>query len=172
VSGWAIVFFSGMLAAAVSDLWKRRVPNWMNLSIMFAGLGAQAMGHGTEGWSAALVQGLLGAGASLLLLLPLFHKRWIAGGDVKLMIAAGAWLNPTLAFWMILIGLAGGGFISLAIAATGGRELRGEVAMNLQNAYWTRGMTQVPRRANVQMVPMAVALAAAAVGVFAARGGL
>jgi Flp pilus assembly protein protease CpaA len=164
----AILFASGMLAAAASDLWKRRVPNWMNLSIFFAGLGAQAM----DGGSAALAQGLLGAGAAMLLLLPLFHKRWLAGGDVKLMIAAGAWLSPTLTFWMILIGLAGGGLISLAIAATGGASLRGEIAVNLQNAYWTRDMPSVPRRGNGQMVPMAVALAGAAIGVFAARGGL
>jgi prepilin peptidase CpaA len=164
----AILFFSGMLAAAASDLWKRRVPNWMNVSIFLAGLGAQAV----DGGSAAMVQGLLGAGAALLLLLPLFHKRWLAGGDVKLMIAAGAWLNPTLTFWMILVGLAGGGLISLAIAATGGVSLRGDVRVNLENAYWTRSVPAIARRGDGQMVPMAVALASAAIGVFLARGGL
>jgi Flp pilus assembly protein protease CpaA len=166
----AILFASGMLAAAVSDLWKRRVPNWLNLSILIIGLCARTVAD-PEGRLAGLTHGLLGAGAAMLLLLPLFHRRWIAGGDVKLMIAAGAWLTPTLSFWMILIGLAGGGLISLAIAATGGASLRGEVAVNLQNAYWSRGMPDVPRRGNGQMVPMAVALASAALGVFAARGG-
>jgi prepilin peptidase CpaA len=164
----ALVFFAGMLAAAVSDLWKRRVPNALNVTIFLAGLGAQLL----DGGSSSLAQGLLGAGAALLLLLPLFHKRWIAGGDVKLMIAAGAWLDPTLAFWTILIGLAGGGLISLAIAATGGASLRAEVAVNLENAYWTRAVPSVPRRGDTQMVPMAVALGAAAIGVFLARGGL
>ncbi len=164
----AILFATGMLAAAVSDLSRRRVPNWLNLSILFAGLCTKLV----DGGSAALLQGLLGAGAALLLLLPLFHKRWIAGGDVKLMVAAGAWLNPTLAFWTILIGLAGGGLISLAVAATGGTSLRSDIAVNLQNAYLAREMPQVARRGNTQMVPMAVALASAAIGVFAARGGL
>jgi prepilin peptidase CpaA len=163
----AAIFTSGMLAAAASDLLRRRIPNWMNLAILFAGLGVQAV----DGGSAALAQGLLGAGAGLLLLLPLFHFRWIGGGDVKMVAAIGAWMGPTLTFWTTLIGLAGGGLLALVITATGGQSLRGEVAVNLQNAYLSRSVPEVARRGHRQLVPMAVAFAGAAIGAFAARGG-
>jgi Flp pilus assembly protein protease CpaA len=165
---WATLFSAGMLAAAVSDVTRRRIPNWLNLSIFFAGLLAQVVGGGPT----ALGQGLAGAGVGLILLLPLFHFRWIGGGDVKLVVAAGAWLSPALAFWSTIIGLAGGGVIALVIALTGGAELRTEVLGNLRSAAFTMSAPHAPRREKRQLVPMAVALAGAALGVFFAAGGL
>ena len=164
----ASFFVAGMLAAALSDLLRRRIPNWMNLAILFAGLGAQAL----NGGFGAFAQGLLGAGAGLLLLLPLFHKRWIGGGDVKMVAAMGAWLGPSLTLWATLLGCAGGGLLALAIAATGGSPLRQDVTVNLTNAVLGQKVPSVPRREQSQLVPMAVAFAGAAIGVFVARGAL
>jgi prepilin peptidase CpaA len=157
-----------MLAAALSDLSRRRIPNWLNVSIFLAGLLAQAVGGGPT----ALGQGLAGAGVGLALLLPLFHFRWIGGGDVKLVAAAGAWMSPTLAFWSTIIGLAGGGLIALAIALTNGAALRREVSLHLRTAALAMSTPHAPRRERHQLVPMAVALAGAAIGVFLAGGAL
>jgi prepilin peptidase CpaA len=164
----AAIFCAGMLAAALSDLLRRRIPNWMNLAILFAGLGAQLWNGGFDGFA----QGLLGAGAGLLLLLPLFGKRWIGGGDVKMVAAMGAWLGPDLTLWATLLGCAGGGLLALAIAATGGAALRSDVTVNLTNAVLGQKVPPMPRRDKAQLVPMAVAFAGAAIGVFVARGAL
>ncbi len=159
---WATLFSAFMLAAAVSDLFQRRIPNALNVTIFLGGLLAQAAGGGP----AALGQGLAGAGVGLALLLPLFHFRWIGGGDVKLVAAAGAWLGPTLSFWSTLFGLAGGGLIAGLIALRGGAALRADVAANLKNAALSMSLPDAPRRGRGQLVPMAVALASAAVGVY------
>lgn len=165
---WTNLFFAGMLAAALSDLRWRRIANGLNVTILGVGLLAQAVTGGISG----LGWGLAGAGVGLLLLLPLFQLRWIGGGDVKLVAAAGAWLGPALAFYATIIGLAGGGIIAMVIALWHGPALRAEVAANLRLAVLAMSAPAAPRRAAAQMVPMAVALSGAAIGVFLARGGL
>jgi prepilin peptidase CpaA len=163
-----ILFGMAMLAAAGSDLARRKIPNWMNISILLAGLAAQAATGGIGG----VGRGLLGAAIGLLLLLPLFKMRWIGGGDVKLVAAIGAWLGPIYVFWSTLIGLAGGGALSLIVTLAGGAALRAEVRTNLMNAALSHSAPQAPRRRAGQLVPMAVALGGAAVGVFLAIGRL
>src|SRR5215472_10135514 len=120
---WASMFCACMLAAAASDLLSRRIPNWLNVSIFCGGLLAQAAGGGP----AALGQGLAGAGVGLAMLAPIFYFRWIGGGDVKLVVAAGAWLGPTLSFWATLFGLAGGGVLAVLLLLRGGAPLRTDV---------------------------------------------
>jgi Flp pilus assembly protein protease CpaA len=163
-----LLFASGMLAAAVSDLARRRIPNWMNITILIAGLVTQA----ASGGLGALGHGLAGAGVGLLLLLPLFKVRWLGGGDVKLACAMGAWLGPTYVFWATAIGMAGGGLLALYIALSGGAAFRQEIRVNLANAALSMSLPDAPRRAPGQLVPVAVALGGAAIGVFLARGGV
>ena len=164
----AILFSAGMLAAALSDLSSRRIPNWMNLVILFTGLVTQTVSGGLV----SLGHGLVGAGVGLLLLLPLFKVRWIGGGDVKLACAMGAWLGAKYVFWATAIGMAGGGILAAVIALSGGATLRQEIRVNLANAALSRSLPTAPRRAQGQLVPVAVALGGAAIGVFLARGGV
>lgn len=167
MTAWAAIFVAGMLAAAASDLARRRIPNALNVAIFLGGLLAQAAGGGP----AALGQGLAGAGIALALLLPLFYVRWLGGGDVKLAVAFGAWLGPVAAFWATAVGLAGGGLVAFGMFLVGGATLRAEVSTNLRNAALTWTVPKVAKRGRGQLVPMALALAGAAIGMYFAQGG-
>jgi prepilin peptidase CpaA len=159
---------SGMLAAATYDLAVRRVPNWLNVSILIVGLVVRGMAGGPEavGW------GALGAAVGLAIGIVPFALRIVGGGDVKLVAAAGAWLGPVGVVQMIVVGAAGGGVLALIILATGGKALRREVGTNLLGAAYARRVPQAPERGKRQIVPLAVALGAAAVGVFLFMGGI
>jgi prepilin peptidase CpaA len=164
----ALLLGSGMLAAAAFDVAVRRVPNWLNVSILVAGLAVRGAIGGPEavGW------GAIGVLVGLAIGLVPFALRIVGGGDVKLVAAAGAWLGPVGVVQMIVVGAAGGGVLALIILATGGKELRREVGTNLVGAVYARRVPAAPERGKRQIVPLAVALGAAAVGVFLYMGGL
>jgi prepilin peptidase CpaA len=85
---WAVVI-GVSLAAALSDLWTRRIPNALTAPVLLVGL-LRAMS--LEGWS-GLVDSV---GASFLLALPyvlLFLFANGGAGDAKLMGAIGTWLG-------------------------------------------------------------------------------
>jgi prepilin signal peptidase PulO-like enzyme (type II secretory pathway) len=90
---------------------------------------------------------------------------------VKLAAAIGAWLGPWGVAWAVLFGLAAGGLLALVTLAAGGPALRAEVATNLRNAWLMQRVPEVARRPARKMVPLAVALAAAAVAVLVRAGG-
>lgn len=111
--GWAV--FIG-LVAAVEDLRRRQIPNWIPLAAIAGGLAIAFRDHG---WS--------GAGSSLLGLLAGFAVFFVfyalgamGGGDVKLMAGFGAVLGWSL-IWQA----------SLWTAAVGGITALGAVTASL-----------------------------------------
>ena len=76
--------------AGVWDLWRGRIPNAVTYPAAVAGLLISAIESGPSG----LVAGVLGAGAALLVGLPLFLWGGMGGGDVKLFVAVGALTGP------------------------------------------------------------------------------
>lgn len=163
-----LLFTAAMGVAAACDLRSRRIPNRVNVTILIVGLAARAALGGIAGaaWGAA------GAALGLALLLVPFQARWIGAGDVKLVAAIGAWLGPMGILWTTLFGLAAGGLVALAIAVTGGRTLRAEVATNLKAALFALQAPAAPVRERRYLVPMAVPLGAAAVAVVLYLGGI
>jgi len=161
---WTLAFGIGMTVAAACDVRARRIPNALNLAILVAGLAARAVA------GASIVEGACGAMSGLVPLFLLHRAGWIGGGDVKLGAAAGAWLGPIAATWAVVGGLAAGGVLAIAVLAAGGRSFRAEVALNLKTAALSLSLPDAPRRERGKLVPMGVALGAAAVCAFAARG--
>jgi prepilin peptidase CpaA len=97
-----IIWFSTLaltLLAAWTDLRDRKIPNWLTIPGIFAGI---ALNSDFRGWQGAKTS-LEGAGLALLVMLPLVLLRALGAGDWKLMGAVGAFLGPVL-FPFVLVG--------------------------------------------------------------------
>jgi prepilin peptidase CpaA len=91
--------------ATFTDLRSRRIPNWLVLPFLLAGIAVSAWLHGWHG----VGQSFEGAGVALLLFGILFCMGGMGAGDVKLCAAIGAWIGPSQLFIaLVMIGMAGG----------------------------------------------------------------
>lgn len=77
------------LAAGYTDARSRRIPNWLTVPALFAGIAANTLAAGWPGTK----DSLLGAGLGLALLLPFVIIRALGAGDWKLVGALGACLG-------------------------------------------------------------------------------
>lgn len=105
-----------LAVATFTDLRSRRIPNWLVLPFMGAGIAASVWFHGWHG------MGQSAAGVALAaLVLGVFSLMGGMGmGDVKLYVAIGAWIGPSqLSLAMVITALAGG-LMALGWAVYGG----------------------------------------------------
>jgi prepilin peptidase CpaA len=119
--------------ATFTDLRSRRVPNWLVLPFLLAGIvvspwrhdwdgNSQSVGwHGVGqfGWH-GVGQSFAGLGLGLLIYGIPFCMGWTGGGDVKLCAAIGAWIGPEQTFWAVFFTAIAGGIVVLCWAAWGG----------------------------------------------------
>jgi prepilin peptidase CpaA len=102
--------------ATFTDLRSRRIPNWLVLPFMAAGIIVSTWLHGWHGLGQSL-SGLVLGGLLFGILC------WLGGmgmGDVKLCAAIGAWIGPSqLMFALVITGFAGG-IMALCWAIAGG----------------------------------------------------
>jgi prepilin peptidase CpaA len=87
------------VAAALVDFRSQKIPNWLTVPAIAAGITLRTTLSGWPGAKASLE----GAGLALLILLPLVLLRALGAGDWKLMGAVGAFLGPIL-FLFVLFG--------------------------------------------------------------------
>lgn len=110
VSSLGLVTMVGI--AAATDVGLRKIPNVLTVTgFLFA-----LMLHGLIG-SGALVGGLLGAALGFALSFPMFAAGGMGGGDVKLLVATGAFLGPGRFVIAFLATAIIGGVIGLIAAA-------------------------------------------------------
>lgn len=95
-----------LLVAAVTDIQRRQIDNWLNAAIALgAPLFWLATGLSLDdmGWQLAIAAGALAVFAGL------FAMGWMGGGDVKLLTALALWLQP---YWfaqvLVVMAIAGG----------------------------------------------------------------
>ena len=79
------------LIAGWTDWRFRRIPNWLTVPTLLAGIAVNSL---AAGWLGAK-ESLLGAGLGLGLLLPFVLIRSLGAGDWKLVGALGAFLGPS-----------------------------------------------------------------------------
>jgi prepilin peptidase CpaA len=98
------------LVAGWTDWRSRRIPNWLTVPGLLAGVLVNSLAGGWLGLKASL----LGAGLGLLLLLPFVFLRSLGAGDWKLAGALGAVVGPA-----VLVNLLMGSVLVAGVMALG-----------------------------------------------------
>lgn len=97
ITRFVVCFAAGCVATRI-DLRERRIPNWLTMSLLAAGI----LLRGATEWG----EGLLSAAGGIGVGFGIFFVLWLAGGgagDVKFMAAVGAWLGPYHTFMVIVL---------------------------------------------------------------------
>ncbi len=112
-----LILIPGILWASWVDYSQRRVPNWLNLTLIILGFAAQFVFFGLGG----LWTGLLGmlTGFGLLIVPWLMHG--MGAGDVKLLSAIGVWLGPWLTLGSFIVGAFLGAVAAIVMILSTGR---------------------------------------------------
>jgi prepilin peptidase CpaA len=129
----------GMIAAAVIDWWKFKVPNKLTFPLIISGwlLGLcnnfeLLPGGGQGGLGAALLGTLVGCA----LLIPVYAIGGMGAGDVKMTMGFGTWIGAfygipdglIILFWAFCLGTIVGGVLALGMIV-----IRGNYRQNFKN---------------------------------------
>jgi prepilin peptidase CpaA len=157
------------LIAAVVDYRTRRIPNWLTVPALVAGI---TMHAATGGWHGAKFS-LEGAGLALGLVLPLVLLRALGAGDWKLMGVVGAFLGPVLVLFVLFGSILVSGLMAMVELMRAGRTK--EAFRNV--IVLVRGFVSFGVRPNSKIsldnpellkLPFGVAVAVSTIGVFCA----
>jgi prepilin peptidase CpaA len=108
----SVVLVVVLVVASWTDVTTRRIPNWLTISAIVAGLAVRAsIGLAPFGG------GALGLAVACLLALPFFATGVLGGGDAKLLMAVGTFMGPTDVLWASLMIAVVGGIVALIEAA-------------------------------------------------------
>jgi prepilin peptidase CpaA len=157
---WPIhVICVGMLAAAIIDWWKFKVPNKLTFPLIISGwilglcnnFGLEA---GVGGIGAALAGTFLGMG----LLLPVYAIGGMGAGDVKMTMGFGSWIGAFfgidkgmgIIFWAFCAGTIVGGIIALGMIIVRGnyKQNAGHVKEIVGDMFNSQGIGDVAAKAN------------------------
>ena len=109
---WLAMLFAALLVlAALEDVWRLRISNWICAAIIVAAFVAVILaGPVADLWqNLAVFAGLL-AGGTLL-----FAYGKMGGGDVKLLAASGLWFDLGGAGRMIVMVMLAGGVVAIVV---------------------------------------------------------
>jgi prepilin peptidase CpaA len=99
-----------LLVAAVTDLRRRQIDNWLNAAIALGGplfWLAGGLSLADMGWQLAISAGSLAVFAGM------FAAGWMGGGDVKLLTALALWIKPVWFVQLIVVMALAGGALTL-----------------------------------------------------------
>jgi prepilin peptidase CpaA len=107
-----------LVVATYTDLRSRRIPNWLVVPFLVAGI---IVSFGPKNWHGiGIGDSLLGMGLGLLLFGILAWMGGMGMGDVKLCAAIGAWVGPKQLFLALVLTGIIGGIMAVGWALTGG----------------------------------------------------
>ena len=103
VAWWPVA--SLVVIATFTDLRSRRIPNWLTIPFLAAGLVTGGILGGLPG----LARSAAGMGLAVLFFAPFCFLRGMGWGDLKLLAAVGAWIGPgQTMFALVATAIAGG----------------------------------------------------------------
>lgn len=171
---WPVWLLSVVLvAAAVIDGWKLKVPNWLTFPLVIGGwvYSAVCFGWVGLGWS------LVGTGVGLALLLPAYAIGGMGAGDVKLLAGVGAWVWGTVTFYAFCFSAIVGGVIAVAmIVLRGGLRKHGaQFAAILSEIMVVRNATHLAenaaqRKGSMMLLPYGIPIAIGTIAYFISTG--
>jgi len=145
IDNWPIhVVCVGMIAAAVIDWWKFKVPNRLTFPLILSGwvlglcnnFGLEAGFNPAEGQVGGIGASLAGTFLGMGLLLPVYAIGGMGAGDVKMTMGFGSWIGAFfglpaclgIIFWAFCAGTIVGGIIALGMIL-----LRGQYGKNVMH---------------------------------------
>jgi len=121
VPGINVTLLALIVVAGVYDMLYRRIPNWLTIGGVVAGLALNTFIY--RGWP-GFHMSLLGAGVGFAAYFIPYKLRAMGAGDVKLMAAIGALVGARDWFGIFVITAIVGGFAGLTLVAMRGRVKR------------------------------------------------
>jgi prepilin peptidase CpaA len=106
------VFSVLLVAACITDVRWRRIPNALVLALAIPGI---AFSVSLDPWLAGLARAMGGLTLGFAIWIAFFVIGAIGAGDVKLFAAAGAWLGPGATWRAALVAAALGGVLAVAM---------------------------------------------------------
>jgi len=141
------------LAAAV-DVRHRRIPNWVSIGGMAAGLVLWTWHSGLSGFLASMAGLVLGSA----FFLPFYMARGMGAGDVKLMGGVGSFLGPYHVLAAMIVVALLGGVIAAWVAY---RQKRLKLAMRdaLMVVFRQQSLKTLEHAAKEDAIPYGLAIA-------------
>lgn len=109
--GYQIGLWSLLIAAAICDLIWHKIFNWVNGLFLLGGLFTQFYFGGSVGMS----QAFLAVVVAFVFFFPLYLIKALAAGDVKLLMAVGAWSDTKLVIELGLVAIVTGAVVGAVV---------------------------------------------------------
>ena len=139
IAWWPILTLLAM--ATVTDIRSRRIPNWLVIPFLAAGIVVNTAGHGMKGLDRS-IGGIALAGAVTGILC------WLRGmgmGDLKLCAAVGGWIGPAqLGVALVATGIAGGALALVWAACHGSLSESLDGSSDLVSGFLNGGIRPHP----------------------------
>jgi prepilin peptidase CpaA len=133
--------FALLVMATVVDIRSRRIPNWLVLPFLAAGVIVGTASHGVKG----LAQSMGGIALAAAVIGVLCWLGGMGTGDLKLCAAVGAWIGPAqLGTALVATGLAGGVLALIWAACHGYLRESLDGASDLVSGFCTKGIHPHP----------------------------
>jgi prepilin peptidase CpaA len=113
---WSLALVLTFCAACI-DGRTQRIPNWLTVS----GLTAGVLAHGVLSGLSGVLTAIEGAGLGLAIVLPLVWLRALGAGDGKLMAALGAVVGPQMLCFVLFASVLVAGLMAAILTVRAGR---------------------------------------------------
>ncbi len=162
-----------LVVAAVIDVWKLKVPNWITFPLVISGwvYSTAYFGWPGLGWS------LVGTAIGLALLMPAYAIGGMGAGDVKLLAGVGAWVWGTVTFYAFCLSAIVGGAIALAMIlhSRQWRKHKSQFASILTEILVVRNPDQLAtlaaeRKSSMMLLPYGIPIAIGSITYFTWAG--